>query len=81
MKHYVVFLEWSTEGDNGSNILGVVHSPEEAKKIFKETADEERKLAEENGWEIYEDTDVEFDAGEDGYYCSNHSRLYIQEVI
>ena len=44
MKHYVVFLEWSTEGDNGSNILGVVHSPEEAKEIFKETADEERAL-------------------------------------
>lgn len=81
MKHYVVFLEWASEGDNGSNILGVAHSLEEAKQIFNETVEEEKQLAEESGWEIYEDTDVEFDTGEDGYYCTNHSRLYIQEVM
>ena len=81
MKHYVVFLEWATEGDNGANILSVEHSLEEAKAIFNDTVEEERELAENNGWEIYEDADMLFDAGEDGYYCANHSRVYIQGVM
>lgn len=81
MKHYVVLIEWSTEGDCGSNILGVAHSLDEAKEIFNDTVEEERQLAEDNGWEIYEDTDVIFDAGEDGFYCSNHSKTYIQGVM
>lgn len=81
MKHYVVVLEWSTEEDCDSNVLGVAHSLEEAKQIFNDTVEKERELAENNGWEIYEDTDVIFDAGEDGYYCSNHSKLYIQGVM
>ena len=77
MKHYAVFLEWSTEEDADSNILSVEYSLEEAKEIFKKAADQERKFAEESGWEIYEDTDIAFSAGEDWYY----SRLYIQEVM
>lgn len=81
MKHYVVFLEWADESDNGSSILGVAHSLEEAREIFNETYVTEKELAEEKCWEIYEDCETEFNAGEDGYYVSNHTRLYIQEVI
>jgi hypothetical protein len=80
MKHFVVVLEWATEGDNQSNVLGVEHTLEAAKEIFNETLQEEKALAENNGWEIYEDTDRVFDAGEDGYYCQNRTKLYIQEV-
>ena len=81
MTHYVVVLNWATEGDNGSNVLGVAHTLDEAKKIFNETLKEEKELAENNGWEIYEDEDVIFDAGEGGFYCDNHTNLYIQEVM
>ena len=81
MKHYVVVLEWSTEGDNGSNVIGVTHHIDDAKNIFNDTIAEERDLAANNGWTIYEDTDTVFDAGEDGFYCNNHSKTYIQEVM
>lgn len=81
MKHYVVVLEWASEGENGSNVLDVKHSLEEARQVFNETLEEERYIAENNGWEIYEDKDDTFDAGEDGGYTFNHSRLYIQGVM
>ena len=81
MKHYVVFLEWSSEGECGSNILGVAHSFEEANKIFNNTVEEEKEIAENNGWEIYEDSDFCFDAGEDGFYAGNHSKVSIEEVV
>lgn len=80
MMHYVVVLEWSTDGDCGSNVIGVKHSLEDAKKLFNETAAEEREWAIDHGWIIYEDIDVSFDAGEHGMYSDNHSRLYIQGV-
>lgn len=80
MKHYVVVLNWATEGDNGSNVLGVAHTLEEAKEIFNETFEEEKELAENNGWIVYECTSTVFDAGEDGYYNDNYTKLYIQEV-
>ena len=80
MKHYVVVLEWATEGDNGSNVLGVTHNLADAKQIFDDTIEEEMDLATNNCWTIYEHTDSVFDAGEDGFYCNNHSKTYIQEV-
>lgn len=80
MKHYVIVLNWATEGDNGSNVLGVAHTIDEAKEIFNETRQEEKELAENNGWEIYEDSDDVFDAGENGYYRDNYTKLYIQKV-
>lgn len=81
MKHYVVVLVWASEGENDSNILCVAHSFEEAKKVFDDTIDEERQIAEDNNWVIYENNDTVFEAGEDGHYCENHSKLYIMEVI
>lgn len=81
MNHYVVVLDWTSEGDNGCNVLGVGHSLDEAKEIFQDAVGEEKEMAESNEWEIYEDCDVEFDAGEGGYYNNNHSRLFIQEVM
>lgn len=80
MMHYVVVLEWATDGDCGSNVIGVKHSLEEAKKLFNEIAADEREFAIEHEWIIYEDIDVSFDAGENGMYSANHSRLYIQGV-
>ena len=81
MEHYVVVIDWTSECDNGCNVLGVTHSLEKAKEIFKDAVETERDLAENNGWTIYEDCDVEFDAGEDGCYVNNHSRVFIQGVM
>jgi len=80
MKHYVIVNDWANEYESGTTILGVTHSLEEAKEIFNEQLVEEREYAEEHGFEIYDDCETVFDAGEDGNYVSNHNYLYIQMV-
>ena len=83
MVHYIVIHDWAREGsliDCGVDIIGVAHSLEEAKNIFAEVVIDEKEVAMEGGYEIYEDNDTMFDAGENGYYAVNHTRLYIQMI-
>ena len=80
MKHYIVINDWSNEYECGVTIMAVVHSLQEAKEIFDEFIAEEKAYVEDKGWTIYENIDCDFDAGEEGYYAENHTRLYIQEV-
>jgi hypothetical protein len=80
MNHFVIVNDWANEYEIGTTILGVVHSMEEAKEIFNESLVEEKQYAEENGFTIYDDCETVFDAGEDGYYVSNHTNLYIQMI-
>ena len=80
MKHYVVVNEWANEYENGTTILGVTHSLEEAKEIFNQSYVDEKAYAEEHDFTIYDDCETVFDAGEEGYYVSNHTNLYIQLV-
>lgn len=83
MTHYVVLCDWALENQNASgvDITGIAHSLEEAKAIFAEAVVDEKKYAEENNWEIFEDSDVAFCAGEEGYYAAEHTYFYIQEVL
>lgn len=81
MKHYVVVLVWASDGENDSNILCVAHSFEEAKQVFDNNINSEKEIAQNNNWVIYEDNDWVFDAGEDGHYCENYSKLYIMEIM
>ena len=80
--HYVIVHEWVTENnvENIVNIIGVAHTLEEAKSKFKKVHKEEKKYAEENDYMIYENSDEVFDAGKDGEYTCEHTRLYIEEV-
>lgn len=80
MKHFVIVLEWAADYGCGSNVIGVTHSLEEAKKIFNKTAAEEREWAIEHEWIIYDDLPTVFEAGQDGTYITDHTNLYIQEV-
>ena len=80
MKHYVIVNDWANNYESGTTILGVAHSMEEAKEIFNQSLADEKKYAEEHDYEIYDDCDTVFDAGEDGYYISNHTNLYIQMI-
>lgn len=80
MKHFVIVFDWASEYECGSNVVGIAHSLEEAKKIFNNVAAEEREYVIEHGWIIYDDTATVFDAGENGSYILNHTNLYIQEV-
>lgn len=78
--HYVVVLDWATEEDEGVQIFGVAHTPDDAEKIFNEQVVEERKFAEENGYSIEDDIKHVFSAGIMGYWRDNHTTLYIQGV-
>lgn len=80
MEHYIVINNWSNEYENDVTILGIAHTLEEAKKIFNESINDERDYAEEHEYTVYADTEVDFDAGEEGYYSMEHTRLYIQYV-
>ena len=82
MEHYIVIHDYARSDlyDNGVDIVGVTHSMEEAKNIFNAYVLAEKEAAVENQYEVYEDEDTIFDAGEDGYYVSNHTKLYIQMV-
>lgn len=80
MKHFVIVNDWANEYESGTTILGVAHSLEEAKEIFNQSLADEKQYAEEKGFTIYDDCETVFDAGEDGYYVSNHTNLYIQMI-
>ena len=80
MEHYIVINDWATEYESGVDVKGVAHALEEAKHIFNQYVDEERDYAKKLGWTVYEDGDVCFDAGKNGYYVSAHSKLYIQRI-
>lgn len=80
MKHYVIVNEWATEDATGTTILGVTHSLEEAKEIFNAKLAEEKRYAKENNFEIYDDCETVFDAGEEGFYNNNYTKLYIEAV-
>lgn len=80
MKHYVIVNDWVNEFESGVTILGVTHSLDEAKEIFNQFVEDEKSYAEEHGFEIYDDCETVFYAGEEGYYISNHTNLYIQMV-
>ena len=81
MKHYVILCDWAMRDADGVSITAVAHSLEEAKEIFAQAVVDEKKYAEENGWMIYEDSDICFDAGEDGFYAAEHAHFYIEEVV
>lgn len=82
MKHYIVLCDWAVDkmGESGVSITGVAHTLEEAKEIFAKAVVDEKKYAEEHGWEIWADTDTCFDAGEEGFYAAEHAHFYIEEV-
>ena len=82
MKHYVVLCDSAVDGMgyDETHVTGVAHSIEEAKKILAENSKDDKEYAYEHGWAIYADTDAEFDAGEDGFYATEHTHFYIEEV-
>lgn len=85
MEHYVVVCDWAAVhhgcSDNGLEFSGIAHSLDEAKEIFAKAVVGEKNYAKEHNWTIYEDSEVEFDAGEEGYYSAEHVHFYIQGVM
>lgn len=83
--HYVVINEWSVDNGemaSGIEIISVCHTKEEAKESFEKRLPEEQDCARDNGWTVYEhdESNLVFDAGKEGYYDAEHTRLYVQSV-
>ena len=74
---YVVLLEWAANDDYGVNVIAVTDDADEAEAIFAKEVVTEKTIAEQNGWEVYSDTEGEFDAGCPGFYNENHTCLRI----
>lgn len=81
MTHYAVVLDWASSGERDTTVKAVTHTIEEAKVFFAEFVVDEKNIANDNNYEVEEDTDVEFYAFEMGWEAVEHIRLYIQEVI
>lgn len=81
MKHYVIILDWASDGERDTAIKAVTHTIEEAKILFAEFVIDEKIIARDNNYEIEESTDQEFYAFEMGYEAVEHTKLYIQEVM
>ena len=82
MKHYVVLLDSAIDRMeyDETHVVAVTHTLEEAKEILAREVIPDRQYAEEHGWEVFVDTEEEFDAGEDGIYAAEHTHFYIEEV-
>lgn len=82
LKHYVVMCDAAAEkmGYDETHVTAVTHDLDEAKKILQEKLKDEKQYAHEHGWEIYADSDDEFDAGEAGFYGSEHAHFYIEAI-
>ena len=82
LKHYVVMCDTAAEimGYDETHVTAVAHDRDEAKKILQEKSKDEKQYAHEHGWEIYTDSDDEFDAGEAGFYSWEHAHFYIEEI-
>ena len=80
MTHFVVILDWASDGERDTAVKAVTHTIEEAKVLFAELVVDEKIVARDNSYEVEEDTDCEFYAFEMGYEAVEHTKLYIQEV-
>ena len=79
-QYFVVVNQWSSDFEQGTEVLAVKKNIEDAKAVYAAALAEEKKLADSKGWIVTCDTDVMYEAGEDGSWCEGHTKLYIQMI-
>ena len=80
MEHYAIVLDWSTENECETEIIDIAHSMEEAKEVFQRQLVHEKKLAEKEGWHVFEDSEGLYEAFNYGNYEDGHTKLWIARV-
>lgn len=83
--HYVVINEWAVDNGeiaSGIEVVAVCHNSKEAREVFEKRLAEEQSCANDNGWTVYDydDSKLIFDAGKEGYYNAEHTKLYVEQV-
>ena len=79
-KIWVLFDESLYDYELQGRRIMVFKSEDEARKKFKEFADESRKTAEDNGWEIGSDNDDFFEAYPEGSWGTSHETVELSET-
>ena len=77
---WVLFDESLYDYEVQGRRIMVFKSEDDARKKFKEFADESRKTAEDNGWEIGSDSDDFFEAYPDGSWGTSHETVELSET-
>lgn len=80
-EHWVLLIESTIDCDSYLSCEGVYHSQEDAVKNLKKAADSVRQEVEESGYEIFEDSEICFDAGILGDYISDHIVICVKHII
>ena len=78
--HHVIVLDYCYGGEGNVEILGVYHTNEDAETAFDAFAIDAEKVALKRDWYITERFSNCFVAYKTGYYPSDHTRIFIQEV-
>lgn len=79
--HWVIVAEWCVDYEGGYSVVGVYHSEDEACKAFtNRVSTDDRLLAEEYGYKIYEDSQMCFDSGRDGEYSTDHITVSVHKI-
>ena len=78
-KIWIVFDECLYDWELQGRRIMVFTNEDEARKKFKEFADESRKFAMDEGWEIGHDDDEYFDAYPDGSWGTSHETVELHE--
>lgn len=79
MKVYVVVEDWANDGDDGASVLGVYSTEKLARNKLERTI----KALEKSGslFETVVKGEMYFDSYTDGFYSTEHERLYIEPAI
>lgn len=79
--HWVIVAEWCVDYEGGHSVVGVYHSEDAAREALQNRVNtDDRLLAEEYGYKIYEDTPLCFDSGKDGEYLTDHITVSVIKV-
>ncbi|MDD6017219.1 MAG: hypothetical protein PUC18_13260 [Prevotellaceae bacterium] len=80
-KTWVLFDESLYDYELQGRRIMVFKSEDEARKKFKEFADQSRKFAKDNGWEIGNDNDDFFEAYPEGSWGTSHETVELSETM
>ena len=89
MEHYVICRDYVTsqytsQGNidifNGTDVIAVAHSPEEAERIFAEKVAEAKQEIAGDDWTTFVDTPREFSVGKDVLGKSVRANWFVREI-
>lgn len=80
MTYYVIIHEWSREYDHDTEILGVKLNKEDATAVFSRKKKELKNDAKKDGWRVYDDNDMFYEAAYTDDPDRGHDILRIQIV-